>query len=424
MFAIKNRPLRYSDVEGQEVPKKMLINLRARGNYPKALVLPGPSGIGKTTLARIFSRAILCDNLQEDGSPCNECSSCRQHIRDAHPNFLEVDAASHSGKEDMENLKLKLSYESEGTVIILLDESHNISRSGNDALLKVLESSGVNDFMVIFCTTKPFSMPEALAGRSITIPVRAPSDDKVAKRLAVVCEKEGLNFEPGALQMIADASAGNVRKSEQVLEGVSLLGSISLQNCRDAAVLDLDLISKGIQALGRNLDESLTLFEQASATFGVEAVYKGILRLLVDAAWFGASLEKRQVSKAAKEIWHLIPKKVPTLIDYIVSREVLTDLCLLRSDLVVMHARYLKGEILDSEISTTSDPGLSASKVESSKKTTESEDSWETLERVRKQKRLEREAKLGGAGSSFDDGPTLDWPAETTNAKPSSLKRS
>ena len=265
-------------------------------------------------------------------------------------------------------------------------------------------------------------MPETLQGRSTSFPVRAPTDLEIAQRLQTLCESKGFVYDVQALRDLASSSCGNVRLAEQNLFAVSLYGDISMESCRAVAVVDLAEISKGLCALGRDLSKSLDIFDGVLSSYGIRSTYRGILHLLVEAARFGASTTGYAATQPAKEIWGAMPKKVASLLDYMVTRNSLDDVYLFRTDLVVMHTRYLKGEVPDIDL-TPAATGSVKGDAEPQKKL--SDDPWTRMDETRVLLAKERQEKLKGGDGKLKLGPGLtSWPVETTNVKPNTLRRS
>ena len=282
MFHIKFRPLVFSDVIGQNAAKTILSKTIAQGLTPSnAYLLPGPHGVGKTTLARIFARALLCSSPLETGDPCNECPSCKAHIADTHTGYREVDAANHGDKDEIQSLLQSLSYESEsGLTVVLLDECQGISKAGKDALLKLLETVSGGTFVFLFCTTEPHKVPLALYSRCTVLPIRTLEPNEVQGKLKAICDAEGLSYEPQALFNIALASAGHMRDAEQLLRTASLVsesGGITEESVEVSGVASLSDISKALVAMPRNPAGSLAVLDRVISYAGPRSVYEGLL---------------------------------------------------------------------------------------------------------------------------------------------------
>jgi DNA polymerase III subunit gamma/tau len=251
----KYRPISFEDVLGQDSSKAVLKSYITSGaGFHQSYLLAGPWGSGKTTLGRILARALLCDNPKQ-GDPCNQCDSCRDILEKGYSeNFVEVDAATNSGKADMLRIKEALEYQSFSgkRKLYLLDEAHALSKDGLDSILKDLEDNipGSKDkrLVCIFCTTELEKMRPAVKSRCAPVfQVQPLEPSVVADRLAFVCDSEGFKYERDALILIAEATEVHIRDALKALEAVSLVGDITLANVRkyfnlDVASIYLDIL--------------------------------------------------------------------------------------------------------------------------------------------------------------------------------------
>lgn len=251
----KYRPKNFSDVLGQDSTKSVLKSYITTGSgFHQSYIIDGPFGSGKTTLGRILARALLCD-APVDGEPCGVCSSCVEILeRGYSENFVEIDAATNSGKADMIRIKEGIEYQtfSGKRKLYLLDEAHAMSKDGSDAILKDLEDNvpGSKDkrLVCIFCTTELEKLRPAIKSRCAPVFHVHPLEPSiVADRLAFVCEQEGFKYEREALLVISEATEVHIRDALKALEAVSLMGSITLDNVKnyfnlDVASLYLDLL--------------------------------------------------------------------------------------------------------------------------------------------------------------------------------------
>ena len=237
----KHRPRRYADVLGQETSVEVLKSyVRSGAGFHQSYLFAGPWGSGKTTLARILARALLCpSSISLGGEPCDECSSCKAFLDDGAPEgYVEVDAATNSGKDSIRKIVDEIQYStfSGNRRVYLLDESHRLSKDALDALLKPLEDCipGSQDkrLVVIFCTTEPAKMRETVLSRCAPAFIVRPADPElIGGRLAQVCDIEGIAFERGALNLIGELSECHIRDCLKALEGVSMLpGGATLEN--------------------------------------------------------------------------------------------------------------------------------------------------------------------------------------------------
>ena len=153
VIARKYRPMRFSDVVGQEVVTRTLKNAIKQNRTAHAYLLVGPRGVGKTTLARIFAKALNCENPQE-GEPCCKCSSCLSIADESNLDVIEIDAASRNSVDDMRNLTDEIMHTpiSSKYKIYIIDEIHMLSNQAWNALLKTVEEPPKH-IKFIFATT-------------------------------------------------------------------------------------------------------------------------------------------------------------------------------------------------------------------------------------------------------------------------------
>lgn len=266
----KYRPLRYGDVLGQDATIKVCKEyVRSGHGFRQSYVFAGAHGGGKTTCGRILARALLCDEPRE-GEACDECPSCVAMIADKSENFVEVDAATNSGKDDVRRITEEAQFGSFSgkRKIYLFDECHELSRQAMDAMLKPLEDNlrGTQEkqLVCIFCTTEPEKMRSAILSRCAPLfRIRQNTPDEIAKRLAFICEQEEIEHDPEVLPLIAEVCECHVRDTIKAVEGVSMLGRVSRENVSsylhmDANALYLDLLEKigfDLEGLIKTVDE-------------------------------------------------------------------------------------------------------------------------------------------------------------------------
>lgn len=266
----KYRPRGYQDVLGQKESIKTLKGLVSNGaGWRQSYLFAGPYGSGKTTLGRILARALLCDS-PVNGEPCDSCPSCLSLLDGGSDSFIEVDAATNSGKADVKKLLEEMEYSSFSgkRKLYLFDEAHQLSKDALDALLKPMEenSRGTLDkkLVVIFATTEPEKMRKTVLSRCApAFIIHHVDSEEIADRLAWVCEQEGFTYEREALLLIADFSEGHIRDALKAIEGVasSNEGNIGLAGVRSYLHVDrndticklLTADAKGILSLSESL---------------------------------------------------------------------------------------------------------------------------------------------------------------------------
>lgn len=284
----KYRPTSYRDVLGQEATKKILKQFVITGTgYNQSYLFAGPFGSGKTTLGRILARALLCDSPVE-GEPCNKCPSCVSILENGtSESFIEMDAATNSGKADILKITESLDYQTftGKRRIYLLDESHALSTQALDGLLKPLEETipGTEQkrLVCIFCTTEPERMRDTILSRCAPAFVIEPVvPAQIAERLAEVCQKEGVEYDLDVLKLIAEAKECHIRDCLKAIEGVRMLGPINRENVVEYLHLDqnasyVDVLLK----LEKDLAGALALVESLSQRVAPSVLYQKLMEV-------------------------------------------------------------------------------------------------------------------------------------------------
>ena len=220
----KYRPRTFEDVRGREVIVRTLKNQIVSGRIAHSYLFCGTRGTGKTTIAKIFAKAVNCEN-PKDGSPCCECPSCRAIGADASLNVVEMDAASNNGVDDIRNIIDQVAYSpTQGKYrVYIIDEVHMLSMAAFNALLKTLEEPP-SYAIFILATTEPNKLPITILSRCQRYDYGRLSTETIEGRLREVSDAEGLEVEDKALRYIAGAADGSMR------DGLSLLDQCNAFN--------------------------------------------------------------------------------------------------------------------------------------------------------------------------------------------------
>ena len=219
------RPKTFKEVIGQELVVRTLINAIKTKRISSAYLFAGPRGTGKTTLARIFAKALNCENLVDGYEPCNQCQNCLQINEGKFLDLIEIDAATHRGIDQIRELKeaIKFAPSAGRYKVWILDEAHMLTLEASNALLKTLEEPPSHAILIL-ATTNPQKLPETIISRCQVFEFKRLTPFQIQKKLELIGEKEGVEISPKASLSIALASEGALRDAESLIERLFSLG--------------------------------------------------------------------------------------------------------------------------------------------------------------------------------------------------------
>ncbi|WP_299195195.1 DNA polymerase III subunit gamma/tau [uncultured Erythrobacter sp.] len=292
VLARKYRPQTFSELIGQEPMVRTLGNAIERDRLAHAFLMTGVRGVGKTSTARLIAKALNCVGPDGEGGPtidpCGQCEPCQAIAEGRHIDVIEMDAASHTGVDDVREIIEQVRYAAVSAryKIYIIDEVHMLSRNAFNALLKTLEEPPAH-VKFLFATTEVEKLPVTVLSRTQRFDLRRIPAEMLAAHFGRVCEMEGVEAEAEALRIIAAAAEGSVRDGLSILDqaiahaDMDADGNVAAERVRDM----LGLADKSAQ---RRLLGSMLAGDAPELLAGIEEQYAlgveplALMRALMD----------------------------------------------------------------------------------------------------------------------------------------------
>ncbi len=285
VLARRFRPQTFDEVIGQQHVAQALKNAISGGRVAHAYLFTGARGVGKTSMARIFAKALNCPNAV-DGIPCNNCEVCNGVSAGNDVDVMEIDGASNNGVDNIRDIRSNVGVKSMRSrhKVYIIDEIHMLSKPAFNALLKTLEEPPPS-VLFVFCTTEPQKILDTILSRCQRFDFASIETQNIIQRLKEIADAEGYQVEPDALELVARRAGGSMRDSQSLFDQLLAFGSetITAQDVhrllgtadderlltialaltrrdRDAALRELDAaLADGVQ-LGELTDQLIHFF--------------------------------------------------------------------------------------------------------------------------------------------------------------------
>lgn len=296
----KFRPDTFEEVKGQDAIVTTLRNQVKAGRTSHAYLFCGTRGTGKTSMAKLLSRAVNCEH-PVDGSPCNECDTCKAILKNASMNVIEMDAASNNGVDDIRNIVEEVAYSpTEGRFkVYIIDEVHMLTTAAFNALLKTLEEPP-SYVMFILATTEPQKIPITILSRCQRYDFKHITRDVIEARLAELLEKEGVEAEEKAIRYVAKMADGSMRDALSLMDQciAFYLGQrLTYENVLEVlGAVDTEIFSEFLRSLlQQQVDASIRILDR------IIIDGREITQFVADFTWYLRNLLLAKTSENPEE---------------------------------------------------------------------------------------------------------------------------
>ena len=298
------RPQSFREMSGQTHVKRTLQNALLASKTTHAYLFSGPRGTGKTSTAKIFAKALNCENAPAN-EPCNECETCLSITEGSHTDVIEFDAASNSRVEEMRDIieKVRFAPGSARFKVYIIDEVHMLSTSAFNALLKTLEEPPEHAVFIL-ATTEPHKLPATIISRCQRFDFKRLSTIDILERMKVVLEDIQLPYEEQALKVIAQSAAGGMRDALSLLDQVVSFSAETVQ-LEDALLVTGSVSQDVFYDMALALEQK-DVAQVLSLVEGLIADGKEPLRLAEDLITFFRDLLLMQTNGDLEELLELV----------------------------------------------------------------------------------------------------------------------
>ena len=317
VLARKWRPKSFTEMVGQEHVLRALSNALDSGKVHHAFLFTGTRGVGKTTIARILAKSLNCEKNGVSSHPCGECAACREIDEGRFVDLIEVDAASRTKVDDTRELLDNVQYApTRGRYkVYLIDEVHMLSNHSFNALLKTLEEPPPH-VKFLLATTDPQKLPITVLSRCLQFSLKRLSASLIGERLKFIAGAEPLEFEPGAIALLARAAEGSMRDALSLMDQLIAFGggNISEANARSMlGTIDRGHVGRIIEALARgdgtgllsevqNMDRDAPDYDRALIELSTFLQRIAIVQVVPEAASQDEEFDAALLERLAKSI--------------------------------------------------------------------------------------------------------------------------
>ncbi len=310
------RPQTFEEVAGQEHIVRTLKNALATGKIAHAYLFAGPRGTGKTTMAKLFAKALNCEH--GIGCQCNECKNCVAITEGNHPDVLELDAASNNGVDEIRELIDKVKY---GTIlgkykVYIIDEVHMLSTGAFNALLKTLEEPPEH-VIFILATTEPHKILPTILSRCQRYDFNKVSEQDIKERLKAVLLNEGVEYNEEAIELVVQLADGGMRDALSILEKVLAFSGNTL-NVKDILdIFALESKEEKIKLLNSIISHNMTDVLQRLTNYvtkgtDIKRLTEDLLLILKDIVIFNSSANKDYLEALNEEEATELSRNIPS----------------------------------------------------------------------------------------------------------------